>query len=62
MTAIFASEFGQKLRFRKKFVLRKYRLGVPSIIAGVFAYGYLVPTTKGSFSRWFPLAVIMLPM
>jgi phosphate transport system permease protein len=65
MTGIFLSEFGQGTAIAS-FVrfITTILTGVPSIIAGVFAYGVIVLTTK-SFSAvagGFALAVIMLPI
>lgn len=65
LTGIFLSEFGQGTAIAS-FVrfITTILTGVPSIIAGVFAYAVLVLTTK-SFSALaggFALAVIMLPI
>ncbi len=65
MTAIFLSEFGQASAIASfvRFV-NTILTGVPSIIAGVFAYGVIVLTTKGfsAVAGGFALAVIMLPI
>ncbi len=65
MTGIFLSEFGKGTAIANfvRFVTT-ILTGVPSIIAGVFAYGVIVLTAK-SFSAvagGFALAVIMLPI
>ena len=65
MTGIFLSEFGQgsaiasSVRF-----ITTVLTGVPSIIAGVFAYGVIVLTTKtfSAIAGGFALSVLMLPV
>lgn len=65
MTGIFLSEFGQGTAIAN-FVrfITTILTGVPSIIAGVFAYGVIVLTFKGfsAVAGGFALAVIMLPI
>jgi phosphate transport system permease protein len=65
LTGIFLSEFGQGTAIAS-FVrfITTILTGVPSIIAGVFAYGVIVLTTKSfsSVAGGFALAVIMLPI
>lgn len=65
MTGIFLSEFGQASASTSfvRFV-NTILTGVPSIIAGVFAYGVIVLTTKefSAVAGGFALAVIMLPI
>jgi phosphate transport system permease protein len=65
MTGIFLSEFGKRnaianfVRF-----IATILTGVPSIIAGVFAYGVIVLTMKefSAIAGGFALAVLMLPI
>jgi phosphate transport system permease protein len=65
MTGIFLSEFGEGTAIAN-FVrfITTILTGVPSIIAGVFAYGVIVLTFKGfsAVAGGFALAVIMLPV
>ena len=65
MTGIFLSEFGKGTAIAN-FVrfITTILTGVPSIIAGVFAYGVIVLTFKGfsAVAGGFALAVIMLPV
>jgi phosphate transport system permease protein len=65
MTGIFLSEFGQRSAIAS-FVrfITTILTGVPSIIAGVFAYGAIVLTTKefSALAGGFALSVIMLPI
>lgn len=65
MTGIFLSEFGQGSRIAN-FVrfITSILTGVPSIIAGVFAYGLIVLTTKefSAVAGGFALSVLMLPV
>lgn len=64
MTGIFLSEFGQgsALASFVRFITT-ILTGVPSIIAGVFAYGVIVLTTKefSALAGGFALFVLMLP-
>lgn len=65
MTGIYLSEFGKGTAIANtvRFVTT-ILTGVPSIIAGVFAYGVIVITFKGfsAVAGGFALAVIMLPI
>lgn len=65
MTGIFLSEFGQGSAIAS-FVrfITTVLTGVPSIIAGVFAYGVIVLTTKtfSAIAGGFALSVLMLPV
>lgn len=65
MTGIFLSEFsqGSALGSFVRFITT-ILTGVPSIIAGVFAYGVIVLTTKefSAIAGGFALAVLMLPV
>lgn len=65
MTGIYLSEFGKGTAIANtvRFVTT-ILTGVPSIIAGVFAYGVIVLTFKGfsAVAGGFALAVIMLPI
>lgn len=65
MTGIFLSELGQGTA-SANFVrfLTTVLTGVPSIIAGVFAYGVIVLTTKefSAIAGGFALSVLMLPV
>jgi phosphate transport system permease protein len=65
MTGIFLSEFGKGTAIAN-FVrfITTILTGIPSIIAGVFAYGVIVLTFKGfsAVAGGFALAVIMLPV
>lgn len=65
MTGIFLSEFGQGTAIANlvRFIT-SILTGVPSIIAGVFAYGVIVLTTKefSAIAGGFALSVLMLPV
>lgn len=65
MTGIFLSELGQETGIAN-FVrfITTILTGVPSIIAGVFAYGVIVLTTKefSAVAGGFALSVLMLPV
>lgn len=64
MTGIFLSEFGKGAIANFVRFITTILTGVPSIIAGVFAYGVIVLTFKGfsAVAGGFALAVIMLPI
>jgi phosphate transport system permease protein len=65
MTGIFLAEFGtgNKITSFVRF-LTSILTGVPSIVVGMFAYGFIVLITKNfsAFAGGFALSVIMLPI
>ncbi len=64
MTGIFLSEFGRGAIANFVRFITTVLTGVPSIIAGVFAYGVIVLTTKtfSAIAGGFALSVLMLPV